>query len=71
MASRKEVMHNRLNIRLTLKLVALEPYLVGKGKRTRCSIYLLQTDLVKDEVMRLLLKLLIVLIVLLKVFNTS
>ena len=32
------------NIRTTIQVIALEVYLIGKGKRTVCSIYLLSTD---------------------------
>ena len=31
-AVRKDINHNRLNLRTTLQVVALEIYLVGKGK---------------------------------------
>ena len=37
-AIKKVIKHKRLNIRTTIQVVALEVYLIGKGKRTVCSI---------------------------------
>ena len=55
-AIKKEITHKRLNIRTTIQVVALEVYLIGKGKRTVCSIYLPPTDQVIEEDMIDLLK---------------
>ena len=55
-AVRKNITHNRLNLRTTLQVVALEVYLVGRGKRTLCSIYLPPTDQVTEEELRDLLE---------------
>ena len=33
-AVRKDITHNRLNLRTTLQVIALEVYLVERGKRT-------------------------------------
>ena len=46
---KKEITNKRLNIKTTLQLVALELYLVGKRKRTICSIYLPPTDQMTEE----------------------
>ena len=49
---KKEITHKRLVIRTTIQVVALEVYLIGKGMRTVCSIYLPLTDQVTEENMR-------------------
>ena len=46
---RKDINHNRLNLRTTLQVVALEICLVGRGKRILCSIYLPPTDQITEE----------------------
>ena len=43
-AVRKDINHNRLNLRTTLQVVALENCLVEREKRTLCSINLPPTD---------------------------
>ena len=48
-AVRKDIHHNRLNLRTTLQVVALEICLVGRGKRTLCSIYLPPTEQVTEQ----------------------
>ena len=48
-AIKKEITHKRLVIRTTIQVVALEVYLIGKGKRTVCSICLPTTNQVTDE----------------------
>ena len=55
-AIKKDITHKTLNIRPTIQVVALEVYLIGKGKRTVCSIYLPLTDQVTEEDMRNLLE---------------
>ena len=52
-----EIANKRLNIITTLQVVALEIYMTGKEKKTICSIYLPQTDLVMEEDKRDLLEL--------------
>ena len=44
-AIKKEITHIRTNI----QVVGLEVYLIGKGKRTVCSIYLSSTDQLTEE----------------------
>ena len=41
-AIKKDITHKRLNIITTIQVVALEVYLIEKGKRTVCTIYLPQ-----------------------------
>ena len=48
-AVRKDIHHNKINLRTTLQVVALEICLVGRGKRTLCSIYLPPTDQVTEQ----------------------
>ena len=68
-AVRKDINHNRLNLRTTLQVVALEVYLVGRGKRTLCSIYLPPTDQITEEELRDLLEQPPALMILLGDFN--
>ena len=56
-------------IRTIIQVVALENYLVGKGKRTVCSIYLPPTDQVTEEDTRDLLEQLPTPMILLDDFN--
>ena len=69
-AIKKKITHKRLNIRTNIQVVALEVYLIGKGKRTVYSIYLLPTDQVTEDDMRDLLEQLPAPIILLGDFNT-
>ena len=43
-AIKKDITHERLNIKTPIQVVVLEVYLVGKVKRTVCSIYLPPPD---------------------------
>ena len=56
MAIKKEIAHERLNIRTPLQTVALEVYMTGKVKRKIFSKYLPPTNLVMEEDMRCLLE---------------
>ena len=69
-AIKKGITHKRLNIKTTIQVVALKFYLIEKGKRTVCSIYLPSTDQVTEEDMRDLLEQLPVPMILLGDFNS-
>ena len=69
-AIKKEITHKRLNVRTTIQVVALEVYLIGKEKKTVCSIYLPPTDQVTEEHKRDLLEQLPAPMILLGDFNT-
>ena len=69
-AIKKKITQKRLNIRTTIQVVALEVYLIGKGKRTVCSFYLPLTDQMTKEDMRDLLEQLPAPMILLGDFNT-
>ena len=68
---KKDITHKRVNIRPTIQVVALEVYLLGKGKRIVCSIYLPPTDQVTEEDMRELLEQLPAPMILLGDFNAQ
>ena len=48
-AIKKKINHRKLNISTTLQVVALEVYLVGKGRKTICSIYFPLLDMIRKE----------------------